>query len=152
MFKSRISRPNRIRFSKISCYRPLGPNGFGFSKKSQQKNFMPVYLLQSALPMCLAESRTGDLPCCSVATPHPNFCYCYYLNIFFHFSLKCRRRAQVFSFSPSLSPSSFSFEEENIQYWNYCFFGGKNFIRNQLYHPCPLQEYSAGQNQRFTLS
>ncbi len=23
MFKSRISRPNRIRFSKISCYRPL---------------------------------------------------------------------------------------------------------------------------------
>jgi hypothetical protein len=25
MFKSRISRPNRIRFSKISCYRPLGP-------------------------------------------------------------------------------------------------------------------------------
>ncbi len=27
MFKSRISRPNRIRFSKISCYRPYG---FGF--------------------------------------------------------------------------------------------------------------------------
>ncbi len=25
MFKSRISRPNQIRFSKISCYRPLGP-------------------------------------------------------------------------------------------------------------------------------
>ncbi len=25
MFKSRISRQNRIRFSKISCYRPLGP-------------------------------------------------------------------------------------------------------------------------------
>ncbi len=40
-----------------------------------------------------------------------------------------------FSVLPSLSPSSFSFEEENIQYWNYCFFGGKNFIRNQLYHP-----------------
>ncbi len=38
MFKSRISRPNRIRFSKISCYRPLGPYGFGFCKKSQKKN------------------------------------------------------------------------------------------------------------------
>ncbi len=25
MFKSRISRPNRIRFSKTSCYMPLGP-------------------------------------------------------------------------------------------------------------------------------
>ncbi len=36
-FKSRISRPNRIRFSKISCYRPLGPFGFGFCKKSQKK-------------------------------------------------------------------------------------------------------------------
>ncbi len=39
MFKSRISRPNRIRFSKISCYRPLGPYGFGFCKKSQKKKF-----------------------------------------------------------------------------------------------------------------
>jgi hypothetical protein len=34
MFKSRISRPNRIRFSKNSCYRPLGPYGFGFCKNS----------------------------------------------------------------------------------------------------------------------
>ncbi len=34
MLKSWISRPNRIRFSKISCYRPLGPYGFGFCKKS----------------------------------------------------------------------------------------------------------------------
>jgi hypothetical protein len=34
MFKSRISRPNRIRFSKISCFRPLGPSRFGFCKKS----------------------------------------------------------------------------------------------------------------------
>ncbi len=37
MFKSRISRPNRIWFSKISCYRPLGPLGFGFCKKRQKK-------------------------------------------------------------------------------------------------------------------
>ncbi len=37
MFKSRISRPNRIRFSKISCYRPLGPYGFGFCKKVKKK-------------------------------------------------------------------------------------------------------------------
>ncbi len=37
MFKSRISRPNRIRFSIISCYRPLGPYGFGFCKKSKKK-------------------------------------------------------------------------------------------------------------------
>ncbi len=44
MFKSRISRPNRVRFSKISCYRPLGPYGFGFCKKSQKKIFMLVYL------------------------------------------------------------------------------------------------------------
>ncbi len=35
--KCRISRPNRIRFSKISCYRPLGPYGFGFCKKSHKK-------------------------------------------------------------------------------------------------------------------
>jgi hypothetical protein len=44
MFKSRISLPIRIRFLKISCYRPLGPYGFGFCKKSQKKNFMLVYL------------------------------------------------------------------------------------------------------------
>jgi hypothetical protein len=44
MFKSRISRSNRIRFSKISCYRPLGPYGFGFCKKSLKQNFMLVYL------------------------------------------------------------------------------------------------------------
>ncbi len=37
MFKSRISWPNRKRFSKISCYRPLGPFGFCFYKKSQKK-------------------------------------------------------------------------------------------------------------------
>jgi hypothetical protein len=43
MFKSRISRPNRIRFSKISCYRPLGPYGFSFCKKIKKK-FMFVYL------------------------------------------------------------------------------------------------------------
>jgi hypothetical protein len=42
-FKSRISRQNRIRFSKISCYWPLGPYGFGFCKKSK-KSFMLVYL------------------------------------------------------------------------------------------------------------
>ncbi len=37
MFKSRISRPNRIRFSKVSCYRPLGLYGFGFCKKVKKK-------------------------------------------------------------------------------------------------------------------
>jgi hypothetical protein len=44
MFKSQISWPNRIWFSKISCYTPLGPYGFGFCKKSIKKNFMLVYL------------------------------------------------------------------------------------------------------------
>ncbi len=39
MFKSRISLPIRRRFLKISCYRPLGPYGFGFCKKSQKKKF-----------------------------------------------------------------------------------------------------------------
>ncbi len=43
-FNSRISLPIRIRFLKISCYRPLGLYGFGFCKKSQNKNFMLVYL------------------------------------------------------------------------------------------------------------
>jgi hypothetical protein len=43
MFKSQISRPNRIRFSKILCYRPLGSYGFSFCKKVK-KNFMLVYL------------------------------------------------------------------------------------------------------------
>jgi hypothetical protein len=38
MFKSRISLPIRIWFLKISCYRPLGPYGFGFCKKSKKKN------------------------------------------------------------------------------------------------------------------
>jgi hypothetical protein len=37
MFKSQISRLNQKRFSKILCYRPLGPYGFVFCKKSQQK-------------------------------------------------------------------------------------------------------------------
>ncbi len=44
MFKSRISLPIRIRFLKISCYRPLGPYGFGFCKKSKKKKFKLVYL------------------------------------------------------------------------------------------------------------
>ncbi len=37
MFKSLISLPIRIRFLKISCYRSLGPHGFGFYKKSIKK-------------------------------------------------------------------------------------------------------------------
>ncbi len=37
MFKSWISLPIRIQFLNISCYRPLGPYGFGFCKKSQKK-------------------------------------------------------------------------------------------------------------------
>ncbi len=37
MFKSRISQPNLIQFWKISCYRHLGPYGFGFCKKSRKK-------------------------------------------------------------------------------------------------------------------
>ncbi len=44
MFKSRISLPIWIWFLKISCYRPLGPYGFGFCKKSHTKKFMLVYL------------------------------------------------------------------------------------------------------------
>jgi hypothetical protein len=39
MFKSRISRLKRTRFSKISCYRPLGPYGFGFCKKKSKEKF-----------------------------------------------------------------------------------------------------------------
>ncbi len=46
MFKSRISRPNGIRFSKISCYRPLRPYGFGFCKKSIKKFHACVPLIQ----------------------------------------------------------------------------------------------------------
>ncbi len=51
MFKSRISRPNRIRFSKISFYRSLGPYGFGFCKKSIKKFHacVPLTLSQAAL-------------------------------------------------------------------------------------------------------
>ncbi len=37
MLKSWISPPNQILFSKISSYRPLGPEGFGFCKKSIKK-------------------------------------------------------------------------------------------------------------------
>jgi hypothetical protein len=37
MFKRRISLPIRIRFLKISSYRPLGPYGFGFCKKVEKK-------------------------------------------------------------------------------------------------------------------
>ncbi len=44
IIKSWISRPNQVRFSKISCYRPLGPYGFGFCKKNKNKNFRLVYL------------------------------------------------------------------------------------------------------------
>jgi hypothetical protein len=46
MFKSRISRPNRIRFSKI---RPLEPYGFGFCKKSKKKNHACVPLKQNPM-------------------------------------------------------------------------------------------------------
>ncbi len=37
MFKTGVSWPNQIRFSKILFYRPLGPYGFGFCKKSIKK-------------------------------------------------------------------------------------------------------------------
>jgi hypothetical protein len=37
MLKSWISLPIWIRFLKILCYRPLGPYGFGFCKKSIKK-------------------------------------------------------------------------------------------------------------------
>ncbi len=37
MFKSRISRPNLIRFLKISCYRPLGHKVSVSAKKSPKK-------------------------------------------------------------------------------------------------------------------
>ncbi len=46
MFKSRISRLNRIQFSIISCYRPLGPYGFSFCKKSIKKFHACVPLKQ----------------------------------------------------------------------------------------------------------
>ncbi len=39
LFKSQISQLNRIWFSKISCYRPLGLEGFGFCKKSPKNKF-----------------------------------------------------------------------------------------------------------------
>ncbi len=49
MFKSRISRPNRIRFSKISCYRPLGGTiRFRFLQKNSKKKF------QACVPLSLA--------------------------------------------------------------------------------------------------
>ncbi len=48
MFKSRKSRPNRIRFSKISCYRPLGPKGFSFWKKCHA--CVPLNLSDLVLP------------------------------------------------------------------------------------------------------
>ncbi len=42
MFKSWIPWPNWQRFSKILCYRPSGPSGFGFCKKNFKKNVMLV--------------------------------------------------------------------------------------------------------------
>ncbi len=46
MFKSQISLPIRIRFLKISCYRPLGPYGFGFCKKVKRKCHACVPLIK----------------------------------------------------------------------------------------------------------
>jgi hypothetical protein len=78
MFKSRIFRPNRIRFSKISCYRPLGPYGFGFCKKSIKKfhacvpltyfsafcyNVLPIYLKSYSN---LSRKRTRNLTLFSI--------------------------------------------------------------------------------------
>ncbi len=34
---NRICQPNRLWFSKISCYKPLGPYCFGFCKKNKKK-------------------------------------------------------------------------------------------------------------------
>jgi hypothetical protein len=55
MFKSWISRPNRIRFSKISCYRPLGQYGFGFCKKSLKK-------LHACVPLIYYERNSRHRP------------------------------------------------------------------------------------------
>jgi hypothetical protein len=69
MFKSRISLPIRIRFLKISCYRPLGPNGFGFCKKSIKKIHacvplrrwdMPVLLVCLFFTIAILENRQVD--------------------------------------------------------------------------------------------
>ncbi len=43
MLKSWISRPNQIQFSKISCYRPLGPYGFSFCKKRKKNSCLCTF-------------------------------------------------------------------------------------------------------------
>ena len=53
MFKSRISLPIRIRFLKISCYRPLEPYGFSFCKKSIKK-------IHACVPLIMEGS--GSIP------------------------------------------------------------------------------------------
>ncbi len=50
MFKCRKSRPNRIRFSKISCYRPLGNRVSVSAKKVEKKCHACVPLTLSCLP------------------------------------------------------------------------------------------------------
>ncbi len=64
MFKSRISRPNRIRFSKIWYCRPLGPYGFGFCKKVKKKISC----------LCTFKYGTGTVTHCNICwdkTPEP---------------------------------------------------------------------------------
>jgi hypothetical protein len=63
MFKSQISLPIRKRFLKISCYRPLGPYGFGFCKKSQKKlSCLCTFKKSGILILC---PRCGLGPCTS---------------------------------------------------------------------------------------
>ncbi len=72
MFKSRISRPNRIRFSKISCYRHLGPYGFGFCKKSKKKiSCLCTFKIRWSSESCITLNCST---CCSYCT-----CFCYQL-------------------------------------------------------------------------
>jgi hypothetical protein len=43
-FKIRISLPNRMFFSKILCYRPLGPYEFGFCEKTEKISYACIPL------------------------------------------------------------------------------------------------------------
>jgi hypothetical protein len=59
--KSRISRPNRIWFSKISCYRPLGSYGFGFCKKRKKKCLCTFKVTIPGFPYNLVSVSCGDI-------------------------------------------------------------------------------------------
>ncbi len=96
MFKSRISLPSRIRFLQISCYRPLGPYGFGFCKKVKKifhacvpLNMFLIFPTNIALQSALQRESHSCIPKKGIMWPQSQFPHSFFGIICFKFSVLC---------------------------------------------------------------